>query len=74
MNMSYCRYQNTYADLCDCARDLESRMSDPEDHEPLSDAESGAREELFETMATMLQQLGVDVDMHEVHKALKEIK
>ena len=71
-NMSYCRWQNTAADLADCAADLEARMADC-GASPLSRDESEARRRLFETAALMLAQIGVEVDMNDVIGAVQTL-
>lgn len=72
-NMSYCRWQNTFNDLRDCAGDLEERMSG-DDHSPLSRGERQAAENTLATAAQMFAQLGVDVDLDAALAALKGLK
>jgi len=75
-NMSYCRWQNTYTDLRDCAADLEERMEDGvHENDRLSHEERVAREQLFMLIPEMLTQIGVDhdIDTHAIAAALKAL-
>lgn len=79
-NMSYCRWQNTSIDLRDCAEDLEERLhggpdkGDEDGPEVLSAGEQQAMRRTFETMINMFSAIGIDVDSHEVERALGEVK
>ncbi len=53
MNMSYCRFENTLADLRDCERNLDSLDEDDGD-------EIEARRELILTCARILEEIGVE--------------
>lgn len=66
-NMSYCRFQNTLSDLADCAEAVEAR-------EELSREESRARRYLFEMMANMMEEIGVDLDRHSLDNALDALE
>jgi hypothetical protein len=66
-------HHNTLHAVQQCATDLEERMND-EATEPLSFDETQARARMFETMASMFEMLGVDVDTHALSKALNDIK
>ena len=66
-NMSYCRWQNTYNDLCDCAGDLECYEEDEDEKpDPLSESETSYREQLLFKAADMLEAFGVEVDRHDL--------
>jgi hypothetical protein len=53
-NMSYCRFENTLADLRDCAEALETaRVEDPEDEE-VGRYEAPARDALLRLCAEIL--------------------
>ena len=76
-NMSYCRWQNTAGALRDCAHDLERRVTPEADDErpgPLSADEAAARRSLFETAASMMELVGVEVDFRALSRALGELK
>jgi hypothetical protein len=74
-NMSYCRWQNTYTDLRDCAGSLEQ---DPDYEEgekyPLSPDERSARESLFYLMVEMLEHVGVSVEAEDLAERLAELQ
>lgn len=55
-NMSYCRFENTLADLDDCRDALE------EDPEKLSDSEKAARYELIQTCQAIADEYGFILD------------
>ena len=56
-NMSYCRFENTLADLQDCSENLRNK---------LSDREKKARQQLVELCGYILEELGADIDNNEV--------
>lgn len=55
-NMSYCRWQNTLSDLHDYAADIHDNLDKSPD-------EKRARERLFELAVTMLEEIGVAVEL-----------
>ena len=63
-NMSYCRWENTYRDLVDCAESLNEATSEREFH---------FRKRLLTTAAEMLEELGVDIDTKQLEAALKAL-
>ena len=56
-NMSYCRFENTLADLQDCADNLRNK---------LSSSEAKARQRLVLLCGTILEELGASVDIPSV--------
>ena len=66
-NMSYCRFQNTLSELADCAEAVEAR-------DELSREESRARRYLFELMANMMEEIGVELDHHALGNALDALE
>lgn len=54
MNMSYCRFENTYRDLCDC----EEHMNDTD----LSESEKKFRRRIIEECLGIVQQYDVEED------------
>ena len=65
-NMSYCRFENTYNDLLDCAGALEQR-------DELSSSEKEYRERMLHICADMLEQIGIEVDAQELKLAIKQL-
>ena len=55
-NMSYCRFQNTLQDFCDCRDALEELMNDPH-AEPLSRDELVAAKQLAEQAQYFLEMI-----------------
>lgn len=56
-NMSYCRFQNTSADLADCIGALDAAIKEPEDCVPLSSDEYNAALRLVAQASELLQLL-----------------
>ncbi len=71
-NMSYCRWENTLADLRDCANDLEERLGDPGESPPLDSRELEAAISMFHLMREMLDSVDVEDwdDYEQVRAAL----
>lgn len=55
MNMSYCRFHNTAADLRDCAEHIEDSVAS------MGEEEHRARLDLIETATILLEVLGYEV-------------
>lgn len=64
-NMGYCRWQNTASDLEDCAEHITDKLGKDE---------ARARARLLETAASMLCELGMEVDIDELGTRLAEIQ
>jgi hypothetical protein len=63
-NMSYCRWENTFIDLLDCAEAL---------HDTLSPMEAMYRRKLLFAAADMLNDIGMSIDMDQVRKATEAL-
>jgi hypothetical protein len=63
-NMSYCRWENTYFDLMDCAKAL---------CDALPTNEAMYRRSLLCVAADMLNDIGMDIDMDRVRKATEAL-
>lgn len=70
-NMSYCRFQNTALDLRDCVNNL--RSLDPNDISMNTTDERNARERIIEMAADLLEEIGVEIDRHELEGAIFEL-
>jgi len=69
-NMSYCRFQNTLADLRDCERAMNE-----EDVENLSDAEQKARNKLIRLCIGIAKEYGPDPVSNALYAlSLKELE
>lgn len=79
-NMSYCRFQNTAADLLDCVEHLHSLP--PRDYDPHgtggpginTEQEIETRGRIVRYAAQILEDLGVELDMNEVEKKISELE
>ncbi len=73
MNMSYCRFQNTYPDFQDCLENL--RTLDPLDHSYNTMEERWARRNLIMAAAEMLAELGIEdvCDTHALMRCIEEL-
>lgn len=77
-NMSYCRFENTVADLRDCIEQVEALLDgESADFEPLtSDRERLARLELIELcmdVASRFADEGVELDHHDPRDAIQSV-
>lgn len=74
-NMSYCRFENTLADLRDCYEQIESLLEgDPETDQVTSDRERRARIALVELcfdVVARFEDEGVEADVNDLQGAIR---
>lgn len=74
-NMSYCRFENTLADLRDCYEQIESLLEgDPETDQVTSDRECRARIALVELcfdVVARFEDEGVEADVNDLQGAIR---
>jgi hypothetical protein len=75
-NMSYCRFENTLADLRDCYEQIESLLEgDPETEQVTSDRERKARIALIELcfdVVARFEDEGVEADDNDLQGAIRD--
>ena len=62
-NMSYCRFQNTLRDMCDCVYDMQERANNDgldEHGEALSDYEKSALRSMYNLASEMVKNFNED--------------
>lgn len=69
-NMSYCRFRNTALDLEDVARNLWTLKADDQSFNTTEERQS--RRRIFELCGEILDQLGVEVDFHDIEGLIDE--